>query len=135
MHAQHSCFRCLKSNYAVFNRDYTSLVVIVVAPWSRLTCVSSLFTNNLQVRNEMWYYLYRQDILGASRYTIYRRLHEEGRFYDRYTNISDQDLERTIAILKVQHPKDGEVLNDDRTPVSSADTCSKSSPSCIYSSS
>ena len=49
-------------------------------------------------------------ILGVSRYTIYRRLHEEGRFYDRYTDISDQDLDRTIAMLKVEHPQDGEVM-------------------------
>ena len=49
-------------------------------------------------------------ILGVSRYTIYCHLHEEGRFYDHCTDISDQDLDRTIPMLKVEHPQDGEVM-------------------------
>ncbi len=50
-------------------------------------------------------------ILGVSCATLYRRLDEEGVSRDRfYTDISDNELDRTIEEIKQRHPKDGEVL-------------------------
>lgn len=45
-----------------------------------------------------------------SRHTIYRLLKDEGRYFEIYTNISDQEVDRIVSDIKLEHPKDGEVL-------------------------
>ena len=51
------------------------------------------------------------ELLGVSRATLYRRLEEEGIWYDlSFTNISDRDLDATVEAIKEYHPNDGEVL-------------------------
>ena len=48
-------------------------------------------------------------ILGVSRSTLYRRLEEEGIANElRYSNITDNDLDRIIMEIKRDHPNDGE---------------------------
>ena len=50
-------------------------------------------------------------ILGVSRYTLYRRLKSEGILQDlQFTDISDSDLDDVIKQIKAEHPNDGEVL-------------------------
>ena len=50
-------------------------------------------------------------ILGISRSTLYRRLEEEGiELSDTYSQVSDNDLDHTIAGIKQSHPNDGERL-------------------------
>ena len=50
-------------------------------------------------------------ILGISRSTLYRRLEEEGiELSDTYSQVSDNDLDHTIAGIKHSHPNDGERL-------------------------
>ena len=50
-------------------------------------------------------------ILGVSRSTFYRRLEEEGiSQYSKYSDISDNDLDREICEIKLDHPNDGERL-------------------------
>ena len=50
-------------------------------------------------------------ILGVSRSTLYRRLEEEGiSQYSKYSDISDNDLDREICEIKLDHPNDGERL-------------------------
>ena len=50
-------------------------------------------------------------ILGVSRSTLYRRLEEEGiSQHSKYSDISDNDLDREISEIKLDHPNDGERL-------------------------
>ena len=46
----------------------------------------------------------------VSRSMIYRRMKEEGVFFEVYTQIKDSDLDRAIIVIKSRHPHDGEVL-------------------------
>lgn len=49
--------------------------------------------------------------LGISRYTLYRRLREEGILENlQFTDVSDDDLDDIILQIKLEHPNDGEVL-------------------------
>lgn len=51
------------------------------------------------------------NILGVSRSTLYRRLHEEGMQEDLwFSDISDDDLDILIKQIKEEHRNDGEVL-------------------------
>ena len=51
------------------------------------------------------------EFLGVSRSTLYRRLKEEGIDHSaKYTNIADNDLDRTVESIKQSHPNDGERL-------------------------
>ena len=51
------------------------------------------------------------EILGISRYTLYRRLMDEGILQElQFTDISDDDLDELIKQVKEEHPHDGEVL-------------------------
>jgi len=49
-------------------------------------------------------------LLGVSRQTLYRRLQEFGIDSSKYTNISDQDLEKTLKDIKASHSSCGEVM-------------------------
>lgn len=49
-------------------------------------------------------------VLNVSGHTIYRRLKDEGRYFEIYTNISDQEVDRIVSDIKLEHPNDGEVL-------------------------
>ena len=51
------------------------------------------------------------DILGVSRSTLYRRLDEAGVSQQcRYTNITDEQLDRVMLHIKENHPNDGEKI-------------------------
>ena len=48
------------------------------------------------------------DIIGVSRSTLMRRIHDEGVVIETFSNISDEQL--FVRRIKVQHPYDGERL-------------------------
>ena len=50
------------------------------------------------------------EVLEVSRHTLYRRMADEGRFFELYSEISDQDLDSAIAGIKREHCNDGEAL-------------------------
>ena len=54
-----------------------------------------------------------QDIaqyLQVSRSTLWRRLHEGNLRFDRYTDISDHDLDRIVTTIQDEHPNFGQTL-------------------------
>ena len=51
------------------------------------------------------------EILGVSHSTLYRRLEEEGISQETFfTEISDNELDRMMLEIKVNHPNDGKVI-------------------------
>ena len=50
------------------------------------------------------------DIIGVSRSTLMRRIHDEGVVIETFSNISDEQLDHLVSRVKLQHPYDGERL-------------------------
>lgn len=49
-------------------------------------------------------------LIGISRSTLYRGLEEAGISHQKYTALSDEELDSKIRAIKADHPNDGEVL-------------------------
>ena len=49
-------------------------------------------------------------VLNVSRSTVIRRIQEEGRVTESYSDISDSRLDRLVTRIKEEHPNDGERL-------------------------
>ena len=64
----------------------------------------------LQLRRLNFKWTKIASILNISRFTLYRRLEEAGISQKDYTELSDQQLDEVIQLIKRDHPNDGEVL-------------------------